>query len=1034
MSVNSQHGRRVFALEVGGLEYRYHSGAGTSGLDANIATGISYNDVEAIVSVSSYSSSLDMSGGTAQYSSTTVTLAIDRRRGGAGDPGIIFGRCGARSASLLSQVSSTVEREATTISVVKDMTSLSYPRLLHIGAETVRVSSATATDLTVSDRAVGNTPHQLHSIDLEGSFVPEVSAEITTFRGRRAKLYAAHRYPSGELSSWVEVVNGIIETSPDVEDDAINVSIVPLTALIDTSLSDKGNGQTSLLDGYHYYGIEANTLEYGIKIDTALRSRYSIDLTSTATASTISLFGDQSIIDDFDATLPDGSVDVDYNGVPHPRYPRLSKSISLWDKFLFPNTISATTNASGLNVFTCALTSRTESFNSAEIQADLGTLEVDSLLELKQHELGSEEVKLWPDVINETLESDGPSSTQGLAGGLVKWRLNGTREAFVSRLSNTRIIPQLWLWASKQGLIDAARADTHLDHTKARYWPNANSARPLASDRSRVWYPLNIGQGRSFDNRSGRRRDVYNYGGYQTLNAPLEPPRTGSSFSVDIPSAYFQIFEDRILVEDSLGLPTSAGSTVYDVLVRFTKFPASGSQSLEDQITAGEQFDQVFQATHESVATYGGSNIGYFIHLDPEQDLSDNESFANWPNSERVLIYRASRLSNDRPGVAILKLLESGGGDGVNGTYDVFQAGLNIDSSHIDEQSFLTVDSTALATIDTFISGDSADVRKLVDSILQMLGATIVMKRDATTGESKLTLVSLAAELRSKTSLAINAGDWLTDPPPSWGTVEDIVTQIEFEYDYDLIEQDYQSNVIINNQEAINRYGGERAKITLTLPGLISDDFGRGAGDRFAQFLPISQRIFNILSNPLRVWRGSIGSGQSIYLDVGSYVTVSSPHLKGYSDSYGVTEQIGMITAIRQELMSEGCELEIVTTGLAPVAWNATARVTSITPQTATVAADDFSSSDVDDVSFFQVGDVVDYLPRGNHDGAITGLEIQSITGNTIEFTTNHGISSLNGTLEPTTYANASANHRSDAYLANASDILNTTVDAQEYS
>ena len=1029
MSVSSQHGRRVFALEVGGLLYRYHSGAGTSGLDANIATGIAYQDVEAIIGVSSYSSSLDMSGGIAQYSATTVSLAIDRRRGGDGDPGVIFGRCGARSASLVSQIDETFDRSATSIGVIKDFTSLSYPRLLHIGGETVRVSSATSDTLTVSDRAVGNTPQQTHSIELEGSFVPEVSVEITTFRGRRAKLYAAHKYPSGDLSSWVEVVNGIIESSPDVSDEAISISIVPLTALIDTSLSDKGDGQTTLLDGYHYYGTEANTLEYGLKVDDPLASRYSIDLSSTATASTISLFGDQSIIDDFDASLPDGSADVDNNGVPHPRYPRLSKSLSMWDKFAFPNTITATTNGDGLDVFQCALTSRTESFSTADITSGLGPLEIKPILELKQHELGDEEVKRWPDVINDTLRTDGPSSTQGLTGGLMKWRLNGTREIFVSRLSNTRISPQLWLWASKQGLIDRSRVDVFLDHTKARYWPSADSARPLADDRSRVWYPLNVGQGRSFDNRTGRRRDEYNHGGDEVLEARISPPRTGLAFPIDIPSSYYQIFEDRLLVEESLGLPTSAGSEVYDILIKFRKYVASGSESLESQ-----EFEQVFQATHESVASFGGSNIGYFIHLDPAQDLSDNESFANWPDSDRVLIYRASRLSGDRPGVALLKLLESGGGDGVNGTYDVFGAGLNLDSSHIDEESFLVADSTALATIDTFISGDSSDIRKLVEGILKMLGAAIVMKRDATTGTSKLTLISLATELTSKVELTINAGEWLTDPPPSWGTVEDIVTQIEYQYDYDLVEEKYMSNVVFNHQEAINRYGGERAKITLTIPGLTSEQFGRGAGDRFAQFLPISQRIFNILSNPLRVWRGSIGSGQSMTLDVGSYVTVSSPHFRGYSDSYGVTEGIGMITAIRQELMNEGCELEIVTTGLAPVAWNATARVTSITLTSATVATDDFSGSSVDDVSFFQAGDEVDYLPRGNHDGAITGLEIQSITGNVITFTTPHGITTLNGTLEPSTYADASADHRSDAYLANNNDIINTTVDAQEYS
>ena len=169
-------------------------------------------------------------------------------------------------------------------------------------------------------------------------------------------------------------------------------------------------------------------------------------------------------------------------------------------------------------------------------------------------------------------------------------------------------------------------------------------------------------------------------------------------------------------------------------------------------------------------------------------------------------------------------------------------------------------------------------------------------------------------------------------------------------------------------------------------------------------------------------------------LDVGSYVAVSSPHFRGYSDEYGVNDGIGMVTAIRQELMNEGCELEIVTTGLTPVAWNATARVTSITLTSVTVSTDAFSRSNVDDVSFYQVGDKVDYLPRGNHDGATTGLEIQLITGNVITFTAPHGITTLNGTLEPSTYADASVDHRRDAYLANNNDIINTTVDAQEYS
>ncbi len=81
MSVTSQHGRRVFALEVAGLPQRYHSHPppSSSNLDANITTGIAYTDIESMVAVGSFSASIDPSGGVATYGAVSVTLGIDRR-------------------------------------------------------------------------------------------------------------------------------------------------------------------------------------------------------------------------------------------------------------------------------------------------------------------------------------------------------------------------------------------------------------------------------------------------------------------------------------------------------------------------------------------------------------------------------------------------------------------------------------------------------------------------------------------------------------------------------------------------------------------------------------------------------------------------------------------------------------------------------------------------------------------------------------------------------------------------------------------
>jgi hypothetical protein len=76
MSIVSDHGRRIFALEVGGLIYRYHSGGGVSGLSSTIATGIDFVNVEGITSVSAFGASIDPSGGIGEYQPITVTLGL----------------------------------------------------------------------------------------------------------------------------------------------------------------------------------------------------------------------------------------------------------------------------------------------------------------------------------------------------------------------------------------------------------------------------------------------------------------------------------------------------------------------------------------------------------------------------------------------------------------------------------------------------------------------------------------------------------------------------------------------------------------------------------------------------------------------------------------------------------------------------------------------------------------------------------------------------------------------------------------------
>jgi hypothetical protein len=258
MIISSDNGRRVFVLQVAGLRYRYMShdlDLSSSNLDANIATGIAYQNVTGLVSVGALSGSIDPAGGVASYQGVSITLASRGARGAVSDPHVVFGRCGARSQVIKAKLTQSVDytdNPPTLINVDRDLRGLfTTPALVHIGAETFRVSSVTVNTLISGERAVGGSQRQAHTITMGGTSVPDVTLEITTFRGRRAKLYMAHQFPDGALSDFVEVVNGFIDNTPQVEEAGeVSFSLLPLAALVSTASAAVGL-QSNLRQGFH---------------------------------------------------------------------------------------------------------------------------------------------------------------------------------------------------------------------------------------------------------------------------------------------------------------------------------------------------------------------------------------------------------------------------------------------------------------------------------------------------------------------------------------------------------------------------------------------------------------------------------------------------------------------------------------------------------------------------------------------------------------------------------------------------------------
>lgn len=1008
--ISSDNGRRVFCLQIAGLSTRYHSISPptSTNLDANITTGISYTDKESIVSVGAFSSNIDPSGGVASYAPLSIDLSI-LRDGTTTDPGIVFSRVGKRASSVTQvnlEENITFDSLPQTIDIDADLTSLSVPTLMHVGAETFRVSSFTSSAMVISDRAVGGTQYQSHDISLQGSSVPIASTEITIFRGRRAKLFIAHQAPNGVVSDYTEVINGFIETSPFVEEgDVISLSILPLVALVDGKLADSKSGIAYLRQGFHYYRNKSNVFEYG----SAFRRPFNFVFSDavgyptpgvSTTQTKLTIESPSLDLDDiYDLSLNNGVGTID----AHPRFPTL-----LIKDVLKAYIVTATSNFIIIDHTIPGAATQSSVLAPFAPSDHHVTGYIPSRSEIKRYTIGTNEVKRWPSALNDQLATT--SSHLGVNGAFHNLSING-EYLIVSSLADQRARGghggRVQLFYSSK-FYSNRNYETY--SYKFAHWPNDNiEDRDALSNEYRVFYPLDYWMDGSKPN--------YAEGVTLVKNIDL-PNRRSTSISAElnIALAYKQANEDVILIDRSLNLPSSLTNGVFfGVQVETFDYFTKRKKVL------------YYRATHETTVTFDGSTVGYLLHVPNFRDNLSMGHFGDWRGEDRTQITRGVLAYYISPGEMMLSILQSGGG-GNNGVYDNLGVGLSIHQSHIDIDSFLRNGTANLLSLDSAFSIDDFDCRDFMDSLLKSIGCIITMKRSG--GASKITLEALGTEIESSVAATINNAEMLVEPPPHFDIYEDIVTQINIKYGWDNAENKFMDTAVFNNQDAINRYGGEKSSVDIELYGLQIGDVGAGTGDIYNYLLPLASRVFNTLSYPMINWHLATSTGQSIFLDVGTYVKVSSPHLKSYSDSYGVTNGIGMIKSMTQELMGEGCTLEIVHTGIRVVNWNSAMKVTFVTATNQlTVASAEFSD---DDTSFFQANDVVDFLPFGDQDNAVTGLVIQSIVGTLITFTTAHGVSTL-GTLEPTTYNNASADHKIDAYLSNGS-VLGTSDQAQEYA
>ncbi len=451
---------------------------------------------------------------------------------------------------------------------------------------------------------------------------------------------------------------------------------------------------------------------------------------------------------------------------------------------------------------------------------------------------------------------------------------------------------------------------------------------------------------------------------------------------------WYEYGEKYLLVQDSLGLPASYDGTLYAIEIK--------------------AYGKAFKAMAKSETAV---SVGYLIELDQDNVYNRGlPSFGDFLDStEKIEISRGLLIENKPAGQVMLELLESGGGGGINGDYDLHLVGCNISQAFIDEDSFLSNQSASNIRDWQFnLSIDDITARDILEPMLRVMGCAIVM--DRSTFYPRLKLISVGHEADENQPL-ITDDTMLIDSPIYWSVYEDIITQFKFIYD---LQNDQPTERVINNYAAINQLAGETRSEEYKLYGLTSEIVGGArAGDFLQYFRATYARLFRLYGQAIRQWVFSITSGASFNLDIGSSLRVSSDFLKGYSDDYGVSDGVGLIVSMRLSLFGEGCELKLNHYGLSSPTWNASARVDQvINSTTVSIVVDQFSASDI---SFFKVGDAVVRYTWGANDSK-TSLTISQINGAQIVFSGSHG-ATAGDIIQPASYTLASTAHKKRAYI-----------------
>ena len=956
----------AYCLIINGLPHRYY-GKVAPGLDLQVSDVIDWDgnvvlqpsDVEALVDVGPIRASVDDLKGMATQEPVTVRVrAFDARVSGGGrvDPADVLLRVAGhhaadRSVRLLTTLDHTTSRDGpVSVYVASDVSGWTLPGLIHIGQEVLWADGAAGIGTTINPfrftgctRAADGHSTQAHEVDDQANEQPWVTSDVTTWRGRYARIYVT-AIVGGEAYAWRQYWAGFIDSAPELEDDdTITIRIASLAQVARYRLGVGSASRTArAVPGAHLFTVgHADTMR--AVVDYSVNTAFTAEAANAA-AGTITLDASSAARLDSVIRLAETgrfTFDVESEGLIGWASPVLS----------FTPIVSALVTAVAAEIGV---------WGSASL--GLSGAVRDSLpLRLFEFALGTSEYPVqWPKAIQDVINTaaawqpglyDSWADPDGAGGQDNFWRLELVED-------------DRWvLTASREGGPGIAFANAELSIVcggDAICWAGFIAGEGVADVRGdTLTTPTRV--------RNNRRA-------LGTIHSNRDNDDGPDRLPIDGPASWFYQSGEEWIGPFDRSLYTA---------------PAGTPQQLR---VTGAGTDATVYIVGETTGTHPATGATvHWYQVDPTR-RERTPSVVMMPTNTPFTAQVVAGVADSDPPNYILQLLASGVGNGDNGDYDLLPIGANLPDTLISLRSFLAmaVPGPLMGQDYTAIRGKT--IEEQVEGLLLACGCQIVARYSEAADRWQVALTHMGPADSALDSLAITHADLeARDGRRRVVTRFDgrVTRSFRVLMNYPADGSDPVPIELAGTSEAADTGGDSGSPLTLELRGVRI----AGEGDTEQAAIEVVSDIRARVGAPRLRWEFSVRADLpgAPALGIGSTVTLTSTDARAINPTQAVSAVPCRVVGLVRDLDANRLALEVRPYGGIGAGYAPSLRVESVVDSdTVVVEADAFSD---DDLSRFAASDAVACIPLGDWSSRNHRIISAINTGTReVSFTVGHGL------------------------------------------